>query len=312
MNFLVFSDLHSHKFPYSNITKSGENELLLASLNIIDQVYDYAVLNNVPRINFIGDLFHIRAKIDSELYSNMMYEKLCACFGHKHSPVLFLIPGNHDQINKTGKHNLLPFSQIRNVFVIDSFYKKDNTIICPHQYDINLLYRFLEENSDENSMIFMHQLLMNSPLLSGAIFRKNEAVDTTRFKFKVIFSGHNHRPFENRVSGIFNIGSPMHCDFGDAECQERFFIHYSNGAVKWIPTIFPHFASQDTPEAKKAVYVKKKSKKIKEVTNRIEINFNDDPKNIMQVYIESEETSLDKKLLFQEGTRILNMVTQSQ
>ncbi len=308
--FIVFSDLHLHKFPYANVTKDGENELLISGLKILDQVYAYAKKNNIKHIIFLGDLFHIRPKVDSEVYCNLVWEKFCDLCREEDAPELIIVPGNHDQISKTGKHKLLPFSLIPKITVINDFYKKDNLIFCPHQYNIEDLYTFLETNSDKNSIVFLHQLLMNSPLMNNAIFRKNEAVDVSRFQYGIIFSGHNHRPFTNAELKVYNLGSPMHYDYGDAQCQERYFIDY-RGHVKWIRTQFPHFALHGTTEAKKALYVKKKSKKVQELSNRTEINFNDDAPSILKVYTESETTLLPKDLLLGEGLRLLNNVIQA-
>lgn len=309
MNFIVFSDLHLNKFPYSNITKEGDNELLLAGLNIIDQVYAKAVIYGVKFIYFCGDLFHLRTKIDSDIYSNLVYKKLMQYFGSKSSINLILIPGNHDQIDKIGTHVLLPYSNIYNVTVIDKLYKRDNIVICPHQYNNDELYSFLEKNSDENSIVFMHQLLMNSPVMSGAIFRKNEAIDVSRFKYKLLFSGHNHRPFENKKLRVFNIGSPMHYDFGDAECQDRFMIYCKNDEVTWIPTIFPHFAIDGTPEAKKATYIKKKNKKVTELTSRIQVEWTDKTTDVLGAYIKSAKSVINQDLLLREGLKLLSSIS---
>jgi DNA repair exonuclease SbcCD nuclease subunit len=307
MDFIAFSDLHLNKFPYANITKDGENELLMAGLNIIDQVYAKAVEYGVKFIFFCGDMFHIRTKLDSDIYSNLVYKKLKQYFGPKTPINLILIPGNHDQIDKTGTHVLAPFSEIYNVTVVDKLYKRGNIVICPHQYDIDKLYAFLEKNSTEQDIIFMHQLIFNSPVMSGAIFRKNEAVDISRFKYKLLFSGHNHRPFVNKSSDAHNIGSPMHYDFGDAECPERFMIHCSKeGKVTWIPTNFPHFAMAGTENVKEAKYVKKQNKKVVELASRIKVEWTDKTKDVLGAYIESAKPVINPDLLLREGLNLLN------
>lgn len=303
--FIVFADLHLHKFPYANITKAGENELLVSGLKILDQIYAYAKAHSIKHIIFLGDLFHIRPKVDSEVYCSLVWEKFCDLCREEDAPELIIVPGNHDQISKTGKHKLLPFASIPKISVINDFGKKDNLIFCPYQYNIENLYAFLEANSDENSIVFLHQLLMNSPLMNNAIFRKNEAVDVSRFKYKRIFSGHNHKVFENKELNIYNVGAPMHIDHGDSECQERFFLYYNRGKIIWVPTVFPHFATAGTPEAENASYISKKSKKSKKVLNRLELSFTDDFNHVIQIYTKSESTLLDKNLLFQEGIRLM-------
>jgi DNA repair exonuclease SbcCD nuclease subunit len=308
MDFIAFSDLHLNKFPYANITKDGENELLMAGLRIIDQVYAKAEEFGVKYIFFCGDLFHIRTKIDSDIYSNLVYDKLCQYFGTFGGPInLILMSGNHDQIDKTGKHVLLPYSKISNVTVVDNLCKKGNIIMCSHQYDNDVLYDFLEKNSDENSIIFMHQLIMNSPMMSGAIFRKNEAIDISRFKYKLLFSGHNHRPFVNKSSDTFNIGSPMHFDFGDAECQERFMIYCKGGQITWIPTEFPHFAMASTENVKEAKYVKKQNKKVVELARRIKVEWTDKTTDVLGAYIESAKSVITQDILLREGLKLLNL-----
>jgi len=289
MEFLIFSDLHLNKFPCSNITKEGENELLISGLNIIDQVYNKAVDCGIRTIFFCGDLFHTRSKIDPEIYSNFVYEKFRKYFGKQSKCQLIIIPGNHDQINKIGTHFLKPYSEIENVYVIDDLCKRDDFILCPHQYNTERLYTFLKNNSDENSIVFMHQLIFNSPIMSGAIFRKNEAVDVTKFKYKYLFSGHNHRPFENKKLNVCNMGSPMHYDFGDAECQDRFMVHYKDGSVTWHSTVFPHFAIAGTENEKNETvgYVKKQNKKVAELTSRLQIEWNDETTHILKSYIKS-------------------------
>lgn len=307
MEFLVFSDLHLNKFPRANITKDGENELLLAGLNIIDQVYSYARDNDIKNIIFTGDLFHIRSKVDTEVYTDLLYKKLDKYFGAEKDLSLILIPGNHDQINKTGKHLLFPLSKISRVFIIDKLHihKDTNVLFCPHQYKLDDLYAFLEKNSNDKSYIFMHQLLVNSPSMSGQLFRKNEAVDISRFKYKYVFSGHNHRPFENKKLNVYNIGSPMHYDFGDVECQDRFFLHFNNGRTTWVKTEFPHFAVQGTPESKKAKYIKRETKKVQKQSSRIEISFNNDVNSVLKAYTDSEETLLNKDALYKKGLSLL-------
>lgn len=308
MEFIAFSDLHLNKFPKSNITKDGENELLMAGLGIIDQVCNYAINNNVKYIIFNGDLFHIRTKIDSDIYSNKALDRLWQYFGpaSSHDMRLVLIPGNHDQIDKVGTHTLKPYALMPNINVVDNLYATNRDLVfCPHQYNIEDLYFFLEKNSDENSLVFIHQLIFNSPTMKNSIFKKNEAVDVSRFKYKYLFSGHNHRPFENKKLNVYNIGSPMHYDFGDAECQDRFFIHFKEDKVSWIKTEFPHFAVHGSQAAESASYVQKKSKKVVKQSKRVEITFNDDIPSILHAYLDTVDTSLDKGVLLEKGLKLL-------
>jgi DNA repair exonuclease SbcCD nuclease subunit len=309
-DFIAFSDLHLNKFKHSRIDKNGNNELFVTGLSILDQIFQYAKVNKILDIIFLGDLFHVRDRIDSEIYCNTVYDALEKYFGGDDNEIRFtIIPGNHDQIDKQGNHTLNPYSKISRIAVINklSAYDNNKELFCPHQYDITKLYEFLNEHSNENSFVFMHQLIFNSPLMNHSIFRKNEAVDSSLFKFKYLFSGHNHRPFVDDERRIYNIGSPMHYDFGDAQCPERFFIHYISAVdkVAWIPTVFPAFAMEDTEESTSAVYIKKKQKKIDTLDNRTEINFSDNPTEIVEKYVESSQTELEKPKLCEIGSNLL-------
>lgn len=315
-DFIAFSDLHLNKFKHSKINKNGDNELFIAGLSILDQVFSYAVANKVCDIKFLGDLFHVRDRIDSDIYCNAVYNAFEKHFEYSDNDDIniTIIPGNHDQIDKQGNHTLIPYSKISRVTVIDelsSFYNNE-ILYCPHQYNITKLYEFLNEHSNENSFIFMHQLIFNSPIMNHSIFRKNEAIDSSLFKYKYLFSGHNHRPFTDYAikdlkGYVYNIGSPMHYDFGDAQCPERFFIHYKSAEdkVEWIPTVFPAFAMEDSAESNKAVYIKKKQKKIDTLDNRTEINFSDNPNEIVEKYVESSLTELEKTKLCEIGSNLL-------
>ena len=270
MKFVAFNDLHLHKFPYSKITEDGKNELFEAGLNILDQVYSYCAENDICYLFFIGDLFYHRHKIDTDVYCNETYNRI-----KKHQEAypfikLIFIPGNHDQISKSGKHCLTPFEGIQNVRVIHH-----NEILtipplnqkifcCPYASDSFNLYGFLKD-STKDDIILMHQLIVNSPSLAGHLFKKDEAVDTSKLTFRVLFSGHNHRPFSR--DGVYNIGAPMHHDFGDAPVLKRFFIEYDSDKkplVTWIPTKFPIFATSDMklPEGVIPSYLRRKIKDI--------------------------------------------------
>jgi predicted phosphodiesterase len=293
MNFVVLSDIHFHNYPYARINEHGDNELFVVATRIVKDVFDYCVKNDIPTIYFLGDLFQLRNKIETDLYCNKVFFLFDKLFGSQSTTdscvQCCLIPGNHDQINKQGDHCLYPFSKIKNVFVFDApnvtYGDTERILLIPHQYDVDEVYRFLNV-STKHDTVMMHQLLLNSPMLTNSFFRSNEAIDSSKFDYKILFSGHNHRPFENKQLRICNVGSPMHSSFGDVECPNRYFIHYNKGKITWIPTTFPIFANNDNDKGGNASYVRRKPEKIatKDV-NRLQLTKEDTMSSILTKYV---------------------------
>lgn len=306
MKFLIFSDLHLNNFPFSNTNKKGENELFEAGLSIIDQLYGFAKENSIKYIFFLGDLFHNRTKIDSFVYVRA-YEKIKEYFNDKNSPVLFILVGNHDQRDKEGNHTLIPFDGIRNVYIIDKnikFYSV-NFIFCPHNFSLEKLYTFLVSCSDEASFVFLHQLLPKKDTLNN--FVNNDLIDTTRFKYQYIFSGHNHKPFKDEQLNLYNIGAPMHLNYGDSCLKERYFLYYNDGNILWIETKFPKFAYKNSEEEVEASYVKERNKETKKIENKLNFCPSDSIKDMFEKYF-NQAKFINKKDLLKEGGIIINEV----
>lgn len=310
MQFVAFSDLHLHKYPYSKILQNGDNELFEAGLKILSQVYQYCTVNSIERIYFIGDLFVHRDEMDVDIYCNKTFDWLKALFGSNSTIELHIIAGNHDQVNISGKTFLRPLAEIKNVHLYESIsahnYQDTKIHVCPYQEDVDNVYKGLA-SSNKDDIILMHQLLLNSPTLSDHVFKKRETIDVSKLKFSYLFSGHNHRPFENDIKTVFNLGSPMHHTFSDTEYPDRFFIHFNSkfdNPVKWVPTEFPIFSEEDGSNRKSATYIRPKRQNVKQIDTRMNIVNGDSSQSILQKYIEYKGEQYDLELI-NEGLFLL-------
>ena len=106
MKIAVFSDLHSHAFKNGTIQEDGRNSRVTDAVRVIEQVYSYALQNDCSHVLFGGDLFDTRKRIDVDTY-NRTHHAVSVWSEKVHT---FMIPGNHDQANKSGTiHSLSRF-----------------------------------------------------------------------------------------------------------------------------------------------------------------------------------------------------------
>jgi DNA repair exonuclease SbcCD nuclease subunit len=106
--FLVFSDLHAHPFPYGAVQKTfsgvngryaSYNSRLLDAMAAMDEVRQYGVKHNIKRVLFGGDLFHKPDNIPTQALEVITFE-ICRFMDEGFE--LFMIPGNHDTYDKAG------------------------------------------------------------------------------------------------------------------------------------------------------------------------------------------------------------------
>ena len=118
MKLVVYSDLHAHPFKGGQILAEGRNSRVDDALGVIDTVYAYAE-NIEATVIFGGDLFDRRKSIDVDTY-NKVHQTIS-----DHTARAVMIPGNHDQANKSGTiHALERFHSKRCQVVSDPSWTK--------------------------------------------------------------------------------------------------------------------------------------------------------------------------------------------
>jgi DNA repair exonuclease SbcCD nuclease subunit len=120
--FIVFSDLHAHNFPYRARRvpipgfKGLYNSRLADTVAVLDEIGDYAAVNNVRTILFGGDLFHRRSSISTDV-RHVVVSKLIELAVRNQ---IYMITGNHDLGDRKGYvHNLCGLEQLENIHVFN-------------------------------------------------------------------------------------------------------------------------------------------------------------------------------------------------
>jgi len=263
----LFSDQHIHNFTYSKINSLGENELLETSLRIIIDIFRYCETNNIKDIYFLGDMFHARNSINTEVYCTKVFKTIRDCVKtYKTIDRFYILAGNHDILNVKGDTSLEPFKEIPRVYIVDEpisipIYTKnvDRIIMVPFKKDINDVYTYLENTKcTSNDLLLIHQLISNTEF--NSTFKSNEFFDVDKFKYKRLFSGHTHHPFDIEAKRVVNIGSPMQHNFGDRCVDSRGFVVYDLDTNEYerIPTTYPKFTDDESDTD--ASYIRKNVK----------------------------------------------------
>lgn len=131
VDFLAFSDVHAHPFPYgaSYIMyppfEGLHNSRLIATIRALEGLADYAIANNIKVVTFSGDLYHTRTAVKTvarSLITHVIHEKFV-----KQGLTLVMIPGNHDYADRVGYiHSLQSLSYLSpNVHVMDTVRRLD-------------------------------------------------------------------------------------------------------------------------------------------------------------------------------------------
>ena len=102
MKHLIFADPHAHAFTQFATGGEGKsNSRLLSTLNVIDEIREFAITQDIKSIICLGDLFHSANSFRFEHF-NAIFE--CIRKFKESGLELTLILGNHDLIGRTAEH----------------------------------------------------------------------------------------------------------------------------------------------------------------------------------------------------------------
>tara|TARA_R100000664_G_scaffold34222_2_gene55252 strand:- start:3780 stop:4850 length:1071 start_codon:yes stop_codon:yes gene_type:complete len=259
MKIALYSDLHAHPYSNGKLLEHGTNSRVQDAVNVIEQVYSYSLENDVDYVFFGGDLFDKRKSIDVDTY-NQIHETI----QHWSSRVpTIMIPGNHDQANKSGS-----------IHALQRFQSKDCLVASePGWYDLGEgVHLFAVPYYDDGEVIADHvteglkskpegkrHLLMVHYGISGAKVGPSDYVLPCELNLSMlhldewskIFSGHYH--IGQQLGSKFHyIGSAMQHRWDDVGFEKSFVV-YSSGrnSIKRIPTQAPEFLEMRAGEKPK-------------------------------------------------------------
>ncbi len=228
MRVALFSDLHAHPFhQYARVLPSGRNSRLQDALDAIGTVRRAAVAHGARAVVFGGDLFHTMGRLDVGTLNGVFAE--IAAFWADRLPV-FLLVGNHDQADKSGRHALEVFKVLEHVVVMDEpgWYghaRAPGLAVhgIPYREDTGAVRSLLGEISPAPAGA-SHRLLVLHAGFDGARTGPHEYRMTSELTardipdgFDLVLSGHYHLPqWIDERRRIAYIGALTHQSWGDA------------------------------------------------------------------------------------------------
>jgi DNA repair exonuclease SbcCD nuclease subunit len=245
----LYSDLHAH--PYNNgvVLEHGVNSRVLDAANVISQVYEFSLDNDVDYVVFGGDLFDRRKSIDVNTYNTI--HEVVAAGASKVSSIM--IPGNHDQANRSGTiHALERFNSADCAVIstpvwcalVDDVY----LYAVPYYDDGEVIARHVEAGLKEKPDGARHILLIHYGI-EGAKIGPSDYVLPCELslsmlhldEWDIVFSGHYH--IGQQLGSKFHyIGSAMQHRWDDVNFEKSFVVYDSEtNSISRVPTIAPKF-----------------------------------------------------------------------
>ncbi len=228
MKVALFSDLHAHPFQqYARVLPNGRNSRLQDALDAIAGVRRSAVEHGACAVVFGGDLFHTMGRLDVATLNGVFTE--IAAFSVDHLPV-FLLVGNHDQADKTGRHALEVFKVLEHVVVMDEpgWYAHSGApglavYGLPYRDDTNAVRTLLDAIPPSPASVGGRLLVLHAGF-DGAKTGPHEyrmaselAAGDVPDGFDLVLSGHYHLPqWIDERRRIAYIGAATHQSWGDA------------------------------------------------------------------------------------------------
>ena len=245
----LYSDLHAHPYNNGTLLEHGTNSRVQDAVSVIRQVYSYAVEHDLDYVFFGGDLFDRRKAIDVDTY-NKIHEVVQEC---SRSVTTIMIPGNHDQANKSGTIHALERFQSDSCTVVSEpgwhcLIDDVWLFAVPYYDDGVLIAQYVTEGLKRKPEGKRHLLLIHYGV-EGARIGPSDYVLPCELKlpmlcpeeWDVIFSGHYH--IGQQLGDNFHyIGSAMQHRWDDVGFEKTFVVYDAkDGSMERVPTAAPQF-----------------------------------------------------------------------
>ena len=337
---VVLGDCHFHAWQsHSKTLPNGRNSRFQDGLTALEEVKDFCERNEVETLVQVGDVFHTgRTKVPAAVYSDTWnaWRVLRGVVDR-----MYILVGNHDQHGRNATQNCLePFKAFAEVVDRPLVERNDDLVLAFHPFTENIeeLYRFLE-TMPAVDYFFGHQGISEAQL--GAFQPQIKAeIDLGRLPLEKAhrwFWGHYHYP-SDVTEKVHYAGSIMQLDQGERN-EDKSFIYLDTeaGSFERIPLDnAPRFHQFDSLEEykrqKEGGWVLEKdfvrlrvssevSEKVRrEVPTDVEVEVQtqsaeeeripleaaDDDKQILERYVEEQETTLEEDSLVRSGMEYLS------
>jgi DNA repair exonuclease SbcCD nuclease subunit len=320
--FIVFSDLHAHNFPYGATRRAIPglgglyNSRLADTAAVLDEILDHAKISEIQHVVFCGDLFHRRTSVPTDV-RHVVVDRLQK-FADEDIQ-LYLIPGNHDMGDRHGHyHHLVGLGELSEfVHVYDKTNAKDleeaQFVFVPYTDNLAEAKRRLEvagdlaEYTDKPSILFGHLGMQGATVGSDYVLINESDItvsDVPNAKFAACFFGHFHEHQQLFANGWF-VGATHQHNWGDAY-GNRGFLHVTvdKGKVDFdhITTYAPEFVvTRDGKTSRGELSMMKRNDFVRNITkdrylDREEMRVKWELDNAPEIVVETEEQSTEFSL----------------
>ena len=245
----LYSDLHAHPYNNGTVLEHGTNSRVQDAVSVIEQVYSYAVEHDLDYVFFGGDLFDRRKSIDVDTY-NRIHQVVQTC---SEKMATIMIPGNHDQANKSGTiHALQRFESPSCTVVSEPGWHQlidDVWLFAVPYYDDGVLIAEHVAEGVKNKPEGKRHLLLLHYGVEGARIGPSDYVLPCELsvsmllpqEWDVIFSGHYHIG-QKLEDNFYYIGSAMQHRWDDVGFEKSFVVYDSkDSSIVRVPTVAPQF-----------------------------------------------------------------------
>ena len=249
MKIALFFDLHAHPYNNGTILEGGINSRVQDAVDVINQVYSYSIQNGVEYVLFGGDLFDRRKSIDVDTF-NCIHKSISEW--SEKIPTL-MIPGNHDQANKSGTIHALQRFRSRGCVIPDrplwcELHDRVHVFACPYYDDGRVIAEHIRTGIEDKPS-GDHFILLIHYGIEGARIGPSDYVLPCELKlpmlcldeWDLVFSGHYH--IGQQLGSKFHyIGSAMQHRWDDVGFEKSFVVYdTADGSLIRVPTTAPKF-----------------------------------------------------------------------
>lgn len=256
MKFLIFSDLHIHKYKNHNESK---NSRFYDCLRVLEDVFEMAYSRKIKHILFCGDLFDSPKELDTEVINETFTTFKGLLYN---TNIQFIsISGNHDISTKSLYGEYINSSQkflskaLSNFILLDDKSIKigDVTINGFRYYDFT--EDFLKDYNNREYEGKVINLIHQSPI---GISNKFIHADLDISKLKgMTFCGHIHTP-EILADNFVVVGNPIHRDKGDIDQEKYIWVYDTDTEELEVIQLegYMKFTSEETEDSNDIVVIK--------------------------------------------------------
>lgn len=219
---IIFSDLHLCE----KTADTCFNEVLPG-------LFEAAKTDKDKKLVCLGDFYHIRYKVDVVI-QNRVFEYFSLLGDHGID--VWLLPGNHDQINEQGENALTPFNALLNVSVFDEICETSIGTFIPYRKNKEEIVEYLKNCPlSDKKPLFMHEDIIGFEYGNGIVSDKGIPFSFVNSLHKWIITGHYHK---RQIKGhVHYVGSPYQIDAGEAGQEKGYVIYYPDETtLHWVDT----------------------------------------------------------------------------